>query len=260
MSRVIQMPTLVEERETRCDRHGSYTAKLMSLGDNHRWTGCPGCAKEEIDKERLERESVQSDELLAAKGAALHAAAGVPKRLMAATLAGYDVNHGDEQETALRACCDYVRGFAERAERGDGLILMGSVGTGKTHLACSILRHVTRKQGVAARYVSAPALFTRIKASYGGSGESEADIIREYASVPLLVIDELGIGKGSDAELNMLYAIFGHRYDECLPTILATNLNPAELRAWLGERVVDRLRETNRVVMFQWPSFRGGAL
>lgn len=260
MSRVIQMPIAVEQRETHCDRHGPYTAKLLPLGDGHRWTGCPACAKDAIDRARLEREESQGDELLAAKGAAMHDAAGVPKRLLGATLSSYAVNHGEPQETALRACCEYVRAFQERAQRGDGLILMGSVGTGKTHLACAIIRHVTRKQGVAARYVSAPALFTRIKASYGGSGESEADIIREYSTTPLLVVDELGIGKGSDAELNMLYAVFGHRYDACLPTVLATNLNPDELRGWLGERVVDRLRETNRVVMFQWPSYRGGAL
>lgn len=260
MSRVIQMPVVVEERDTRCDRHGPYTAKLMPMGDNQRWTGCPVCAKESIDKARLEREAIQGDELLAAKGAALHDAAGAPKRLMDATLASYELNHGEEQETALRACCDYVREFAARSQRGDGLVLMGSVGTGKTHLASAIVRHVTRKQGIAARFVTAPALFTRIKASYGGSGESEAGIIEEYASTALLVVDEIGIGKGSDAELNMLYAILGHRYDECLPTILATNLAPAELRAWLGDRVVDRLRETNRVVMFQWPSYRGGAL
>lgn len=73
----------------------------------------------------------------------------------------------------------------------------------------------------------------------------------------LLVLDEIGIGKGSEHELGILYQVLGRRYDECLPTIMATNLTPVEFREWMGDRLADRLRENCRGVLFNWESNRG---
>jgi DNA replication protein DnaC len=135
--------------------------------------------------------------------------------------------------------------------------MMGNMGTGKTHLAVGLIRHATRTLAVSAKYITAPALFSRIRASYNSRSETEADILAELINTPLLVLDEIGVGKGSDNELNVTYSLLGQRYDACRPTIIISNLMSDDLKAWLGERVVDRLRETSPVVLFNWESYRG---
>jgi DNA replication protein DnaC len=229
----------------------------MSVGQP-RWTGCPECSKQSIAAHEAARALAQPEELRRLQAQAMLEAAGVPRRLQAATLKTY-VSETESQQAAHKLVCDYAKNLSEKLDSGDGLIMMGNMGTGKTHLAVGLIRVATRTHSVLSRYVTAPALFSRVRASYSGNGETEADILAEYANTPLLVLDEIGVGKGSDNELNLIYALLGRRYDECRPTVIITNLMSEDLKAWLGERVVDRLRETSPVVLFNWDSHRGRA-
>jgi len=251
-------PAILGATETRmayCATHGEYESIRLHIGDGH-WTTCPVCAKQVIDEQARKRADEQPETLRRVQGEAMLEAAGVPRRLQNATLKSYQ-SDTDAQQDAHKLVCDYARDMQRHLDTGNGLILMGNMGTGKTHLAVGLIRYATRSLGVAARYVTAPALFSRVRASYSGNHETEADILREYAKAPLLVLDEIGVGKGSDNELNLIYAVLGERYDECRPTVIITNLMSEELRAWLGERVVDRLRDTSPVVLFDWESYRG---
>ncbi|MDR5867951.1 ATP-binding protein [Halomonas koreensis] len=245
----------MQTRPAQCERHGEYESVLLNLG-GQRWTGCPHCSAETIEQHQAERDASQAEDLRRLRGQAMFEASGVPRRLQGATLKSY-VSDSDEQDAAHRQVCEYAKGLAGHLETGDGLVLMGNMGTGKTHLAVGLIRYATRSLAVPARYVTAPALFSRVRASYGGNGESEAEILDELVAAPLLVIDEIGVGKGSDNELNLTYSLLGQRYDACRPTVIITNLMSEDLRAWLGERVVDRLRETSPVVLFNWESYRG---
>lgn len=244
-----------ETRRAHCDTHGEYESICLHLGAAH-WTGCPTCSKQAIQAEERKQADQQPESLRRMQGEAMLEAAGVPRRLQGATLKSYQ-SDTDAQQAAHKLVCDYARDMSRYLETGDGLILMGNMGTGKTHLAVGLIRYATRSLGVAARYVTAPALFSRVRASYSNNHETEADILREYATAPLLVLDEIGVGKGSDNELNLIYAVLGERYDECRPTVIITNLVSEDLKAWLGERVVDRLRDTSPVVLFDWESYRG---
>ncbi|MGM0783870.1 MAG: ATP-binding protein [Pseudomonadota bacterium] len=245
----------LQTRSEHCERHGEYESVLLNLG-GQRWAGCPACSAEIIERHQADRDASQEEDLRRLRGQAMFEASGVPRRMEGATLKSY-VSESDEQGSAHRQVCEYAKGLPEHLDSGDGLVLMGNMGTGKTHLAVGLIRYATRSLAVAARYVTAPALFSRVRASYGGNGESEAQILDELASAPLLVIDEVGVGKGSDNELNLTYSLLGQRYDACRPTVIITNLMSDDLRAWLGERVVDRLRETSPVVLFNWESYRG---
>ena len=62
---------------------------------------------------------------------------------------------------------------------------------------------------------------------------------------------------GSEFERNMLFDILNERYEKRRPTLLLSNLNIDEVKAYLGERVFDRLREDGgEVVVFDWQSWR----
>jgi DNA replication protein DnaC len=248
---------VVETNRAHCETHGEYESVLISVGQP-RWTGCPECSKQSIAAHEAARALAQPEELRRLQAQAMLEAAGVPRRLQAATLKTY-VSETESQQAAHKLVCDYAKNLSEKLDSGDGLIMMGNMGTGKTHLAVGLIRVATRTHSVLSRYVTAPALFSRVRASYSGNGETEADILAEYANTPLLVLDEIGVGKGSDNELNLIYALLGRRYDECRPTVIITNLMSEDLKAWLGERVVDRLRETSPVVLFNWDSHRGRA-
>lgn len=247
----------MQTRPADCERHGDYESVLLNMG-GQRWTGCPACSAETIEKHQARRDASQADDLRRLRGQAMFEASGVPVRLEGATLKNY-ASEGSGQEAAHRQVCEYAKGLPGHLESGDGLVLMGNMGTGKTHLAVGLVRYATRSLAVAARYITAPALFSRVRASYGGNGESEAQILGELVEAPLLVLDEIGIGKGSDNELNLTYSLLGQRYDACRPTVIITNLMSEDLKAWLGDRVVDRLRETSPVVLFNWESYRGRA-
>ncbi|WP_110647582.1 ATP-binding protein [Salinicola peritrichatus] len=246
---------VLETRAAHCDQHGDYESLLLNVGGK-RWTGCPQCSQAAIDRAEAEREQNQVVDLRSQRGQAMFEQSGIPARLREATLKNY-VSAGDSQQRAHKQVCEYARHLPERLGDGNGLILMGNMGTGKTHLAVGLIRHCTRNLAVAAKYTTAPALFSRIRASYNSHTETEAKILAELIAAPLLVLDEIGVGKGSDNELNVTYSLLGQRYDERRPTIVITNLMSEEFKAWLGERVVDRMRETNPVVLFDWESHRG---
>lgn len=88
------------------------------------------------------------------------------------------------------------------------------------------------------------------------SEKSQGKVLQMLATVPLLVIDEVGVQYGTESEQNTLFQILDRRYRDRKPVILMANLNPAELQKLLGDRVFDRLREVSRVVLFDWESYR----
>ena len=76
----------------------------------------------------------------------------------------------------------------------------------------------------------------------------------------LALIASIGRERPTEWAQETLYLVVNARYQECLATSLTTNLSPAELRARLGEPILDRLAETNQGYWCQWPSHRRRAV
>jgi len=93
-----------------------------------------------------------------------------------------------------------------------------------------------------------------------GSGYTDRDVVLHLGSLDLLVIDEIGCQKGSEYELGLLHSIIDRRYQAVLPTVLISNLGPEGLKAYIGDRALDRLRQNGgQVVGFTWSSMRAAA-
>lgn len=136
------------------------------------------------------------------------------------------------------------------------MILLGATGTGKTHLACGLLRHVIEKGGTG-QYTTVMDMLGRIKATFSGKGETETDVIDELTKCDLLVIDEVGRSLDSNYEVAQFFRVLDKRYQWQKPTVLATNLTQPKLREFLGDAVVDRLREAGGALLsFDWASQR----
>ena len=194
---------------------------------------------------------------------ALYAQLGIPLRFQDKGFNNYRAD-GPNQQKALATCRSYAHEFPDRLKDGVCLIMVGAPGTGKTHLAFSILRYVSTKAAVEggehyqAIYTTVMDLFKRVKSTYSrDASETERDAIRSFTEAHLLILDEVGVQHGSETELSIMFEVIDKRYQEMKPTIVVGNLSFSELCNYLGERVIDRMREGGgQAVIFDWESNR----
>lgn len=130
-------------------------------------------------------------------------------------------------------------------EKSRGLILIGPVGTGKSHLAAATFNAL--KESKACIFVNVPELLERIRASYSSkSSEREDDIINAVKQCDVLILDDLGAErhKGDDDwATEKLFTIIDFRYRNMRPIFGTTNCTPESLEDKIGPRIISRLRE-----------------
>lgn len=136
-----------------------------------------------------------------------------------------------EQHRALQV----AKEFAFRWPQQRGFILSGPVGTGKTHLLCSTLKHLALEAGVGVAYIEISLLYSQIRRGFQ-EGKSGGEIIGPLSQVDVLAIDEIGKGRGSQFELETLDELIARRYNGGKVTLFATNysLKAPEERAQRG--------------------------
>jgi len=169
---------------------------------------------------------------------------GIVGRMQEMRFGAYQTNTQAQLE-ALRAC----RAFAEHPE--GTLLLIGAVGTGKTHLAVSIC------QETCGTYTTLMRLVRNVRETYRrGCPDSEQDRIDFWSDRAMLAVDEVGVQACSDSERMLLYEIINQRNNFDLPTVLVSNETLETVGTILGERTMDRIAERGRVVLFTWASYR----
>jgi len=86
-----------------------------------------------------------------------------------------------------------------------GLILIGPIGVGKTHLAVSILRELILRKGIPGLFYDYRELLKQVQNSYNASVQiTEMDVLRPVFETEVLVLDELGDeGRGKEVVMNV---------------------------------------------------------
>lgn len=107
-------------------------------------------------------------------------------------------------------------------------VFSGGHGTGKNHLAAAIGNHLL-SGGHSVLVVTIPDLMLRVRECYDG-GQSEASLLDDLCKVDLLVLDEVGIQRGSNGEKVILNQVIDRRLSSMRPVGILTNLNHDELR------------------------------
>jgi DNA replication protein DnaC len=133
----------------------------------------------------------------------------------------------------------YVRDIDSKLDAGQGLWLMGDVGTGKTTLAMIVSKAALDAGHTVAIY-SLPRLLNLIRDAIDSEG-GMVGFLDRLAAVDLLHIDDLGAENTTDWVLEQLYSIINTRYEDELAMIVTTNKNYDELIEQLGERTISRL-------------------
>ncbi|MEA2391651.1 MAG: replication protein DnaC [Solirubrobacteraceae bacterium] len=138
----------------------------------------------------------------------------------------------------------YVARIHENLDAGEGMWLVGDVGTGKTTLAMLISRSAIEAGRSVAIY-SLPRLIALLRHSYDdGSSYTNIELIDRLTSVDLLHLDDLGAERTNDWVLEQIYSIVNARYEAQRSIVVTSNEKDLDkLREQLTERTVSRLRE-----------------
>lgn len=244
-----------------CEKHGKfecrtriYTGSAIKIPP--RPSRCPGCLSDELI--RLQGDRIRIDEAARKRNIeSLLDSLSIPARFESCTLQNYEpVN--DDARRALRVCEAYASRWPERLQKGGGLVMCGKPGTGKNHLALAIARHVITEHQSSAVFTTALKIAREYKSTWSkGSTRTEDDVIRYFTRPDLLIIDEVGVQFGSDAEKLIMFEIINTRYERMKPTILISNQTKDELAAFIGERVIDRMNDGGGCTLsFTWDSYR----
>ena len=183
-------------------------------------------AEHDAEIERRERQQAAQEKI------ERYQKSGVPARYFKESLDTYQITN-EMQTTAAKAATNFLH--AVKCGEFKSLVMLGNAGTGKTHLACAIIREAGGK------YRTAPDIVEEMRrAKSFTANDTEADIIDYYAHVSLLVIDEIGRGIAATDEKYMLYQILNARYNTRKPTVLISNFTHADLLQYIGVGAADR--------------------
>ncbi|HEY0839965.1 MAG TPA: ATP-binding protein, partial [Vulgatibacter sp.] len=191
---------------------------------------------------------------------AVYNAAQLPARFAEKGFDEFYVHADDPRELVIaKREMMHLADTARPGQPGLGKGLLGKPGTGKTHLLVATLARLALGRGIRCRYVEISFLFADLKAAISDPrARATVDKIDALAEVDVLAIDELGKGRGSVFEEEVLDELVGRRYNNGKLTLFATNYprevsgrvdpsrgDPASLslRTRVGERVFSRLHE-----------------
>ena len=252
----MNLPVNVEVGLKHCDKHDiDYDCHAVKFGAKLIEQPCPECQKEtkKIEaKKESEARTVENQRLIGLR----FKKSGIPPRYTTRTFDNFNCKN-ESQLKALDMSRSYSKNISENMNTGAGLILSGKPGTGKTHLACAIGCEFASMGTVL--FITVSAMIRQIRATYRkGSNQTEQDVIDFFRDIDLLIIDEIGVQKGTDSEEHLLFEVINERYSYFKPTILISNLNAEEIKAYIGERALDRMREGGgKFIAFDWGSYRG---
>ncbi|WOJ04310.1 ATP-binding protein [Citrobacter koseri] len=244
-----------------CEKHGKFECRTRiytgtSIKIPPRPSRCPDCLRDELIK--LQAEKIRQDDAARQRNISLLLdRLDIPSRFESCTLQNYEpVN--DDAKRVLKVCQAYASRWPERLQKGGGLVMCGKPGTGKNHLALAIARHAITEHQSSAVFTTALRIARAYKSTWSkGAENTEDDVIRYFTKPDLLIIDEVGVQFGSDAEKLIMFEIINTRYERMKPTILISNQTKEELAAFVSERVIDRMSDGGGCTLsFTWDSYR----
>jgi DNA replication protein DnaC len=262
-------------------------SEICPLCDGTGWKTLPASpsapkGKDDKDKDqKKDRRVTRCDCQLRARAGALLAAAHIPRRYEHCELASYTADFPGAHPSLAFAHLSASK-FAQEYDPRDGmgLLIIGMIGTGKTHLAVGIIKDLISKS-IPCLFYDYRELLKEIQNSYNAAVQTtELDVLRPVFETDVLVLDELGAVKPSEWVWDTVSLILNTRYNNNRTTIITTNFedglkrdHPGNVSSRspeaaqysaekdtlgdrIGNRMLSRLHEMCRIVKMGGEDFR----
>lgn len=212
-----------------CHKPTQHRASVPALGLNKIVRCICDCEKAKLDAKEAEAKAIERDKMrrVCFEQAKMHE---------------WTFQNDDRKNERLSdAMKRYAEQFRDFKKESKGLLLYGPTGTGKTYFAACIANFLIDKD--------VPVLmtnFNRLTNQIQGKFEGKQEFIDSLNRYSLLIIDDLGIERGTEFMQEQVYAIIDGRYRSGLPLIITTNLTAEELKKpqEIGKsRIYDRILE-----------------
>lgn len=147
------------------------------------------------------------------------------------------------QRQSLLSALNIAQGYA--AALDGWLLLEGTYGCGKTHLAAAIA-NARLEYGDAVVFITSPDLLDHLRGSYA-SETGYDEMFDRLRNAPILILDDLGTENPSGWAQEKLFQLLNHRYSRQLPTVITTNsdldlLDPRIRSRLLDDSIINRVR------------------
>lgn len=242
MKTIDKMKFNVQQVEQICPIHNVQMYSLM--GRIH----CAQCGLEKIEHEKQqdlqEREQYRKTRLLEI--------AQLPKRHHQCGFSNYITN--PQNESAKATTMAYVKTILQGEIKN--LVMVGSTGTGKTHLACAMAKNLLH-HGQSVRYITTADLAEHIMLSWREDDKTQKGEIAKFADFDLLILDEYGLHDQQEKRLEIIHQVLYARYDKMKPTVIISNMTLEEFRNNLGDRLWSRLQHGGfSCIQANWGDYR----
>ena len=168
-------------------------------------------------------------------------------------LYGWTFDKDNGKNSVMKLAKDYVNKWADVLSNNVGLLLWGNVGTGKTFFAACIANALV-EQHISVRMTNFSTILNDLFAE-----TDKNKYLERLNDHNLLIIDDLGIERGTEYALEQVYNIIDTRYKSGKPLIITTNLTLEELKNPIDvahKRIYDRALGMCVPVMFNGSNFR----
>lgn len=120
------------------------------------------------------------------------------------------------------------------------LVFLGPTGSGKTHLACAIANH-RLAMGQPVFYIGVSDLLDHLRSAFSPSSDLSYDeLFERVKNIPLLVLDDLGMGSATPWAQEKLEQLFDHRFNTGLPTVITIDVSLEKLNERLRRHLDDK--------------------
>lgn len=179
---------------------------------------------------------------------------GYPERIAKMSFADFEPE--DEQAEVLEACMSWAYGYVGRSAsdaKGEGVWLCGNCGTGKTHLAVSMVRSLHQHRLIdTSRFLETDYLISVLRRH----DEKSAELLDQALVADVLILDDFNMSLATEWGSSQIAILIKDRWAASRPTLFTANESLSEAAASLGPRTVSRLVQTTKIYALNGPDHR----
>lgn len=131
-------------------------------------------------------------------------------------------NYKGEKDKSYIIAKNYVKEYEQMKKENIGLLFCGTVGSGKTYLACCIANSLIEQYQISVKIRNFAQILGELQK--GGFDFDKNAYIESLVNTSVLILDDLGIERDTSYAKEQVYNIVNSRYLKQKPTIFTTNL------------------------------------